>query len=653
MQSSRKFIGFCLAAGLNLGCLPALAASQSQLVVVHKSGHARAYALRTHALKSTAAVCDSEDVEFAFVVAPADGQVTRRLQRGVDTTAEFNIEVTETCSNIDGSAAIPFDAGGGNAVRGTDYSSAPGVATLTLSREGGGASADATVSVQLLDGATATSERTFNIVRQDGSFQGQTASGSPVVGNVPGSQTAIVAVTIAPGAGITDAANATQGLDLAASEVAQAVDEFCRPGSGGGRDDPGCAATRDAASRINDPNTSPAVRDAATTVLENNLLAVAPDETTALAFNARQLTMNQQTNLSQRLTALHSRSAPGSSLDGLTLVSDGIPLSLGGVADTLQADDDSQTNQKNEEKRTLLGGTRWGVWANGTLGGSTRSRDLGNSGFDDNTWSLTSGVDYRFTNHLFLGAAVGFSRQDSSFDNDQGDLKANATSLHFYGGYTADSGLALDGSLSYTHSNYDLSRAIEFFQLSPDGTTYSSLGRNLARSNPSVRQLDASIGLTYTIIHEAWTFAPQAQYLYLKSDYSAFSERGPSAFNLDYQSMHDNGGSLSAGIYVDRTFATTVGAFRPYSRLLYYADSGGVPDDLFATFQLPNTDGSHTPIRLITSQPDRRYGTVELGMGYSRPIGTRTVDFNIGALELFDSDNLRRWSLRLDARVPF
>ncbi|MGA8277973.1 MAG: autotransporter outer membrane beta-barrel domain-containing protein [Rhodanobacteraceae bacterium] len=659
MQMGRDLLRLCLAAGLTIGSIPIAAASQSQLIVVHKGGHASAFALRNHALKAAAATCDDDSVVFAFVVTPADGVNNVRLRRGIDTSRDINLELTLTCSNIDGRASIPFDGGGGNAVRGTDYTTTPGVASLPLSMDGTGLSAGATVSVQVLDGNGATDERVFNILRQAGSFEGQGASGTPIVGVVPGSSAPIVVVTIVGGTPIDQAAGLLEGLDPAASEVAQAVEEFCRPGFGGGADQPGCAATRDASDLIGDVNTPPAVRDEAAIVLENNLRAISPDETTALAFNGRQLVLNQESNLSQRLTELHSRTPPGSSLEGLTLISNGVPLSLSGLgdsfkADALKADDnDTSDNQANEEKRTLLGGTRWGVWVNGTLGRSKRDRELGNAGFDNSTYSLTSGVDYRFTNHFFLGAALGLSRLNSTFSNDQGSLDADARSLHVYTGYTGDSGLALDGSFSYTSSDYSLKRVIELYQLTPDGTGFTSLGRDIASSDPSARQFTGSIGLTYTIIRNVWTFAPQAQLLYVRSRYSAFSETGPSAFNLDYAKRNDHGTSFSAGIYVDRSFATTLGAFRPYSRLLYYADGGGTPEDLFASFVAPNIDGSHTTLRLAMAKPDSRYGTIELGMGYSRPIGTRTVDFNIGAMELLDSNNLRRWGVRLDARVPF
>ncbi len=645
-----------LCAGLLAGCAmaaaPAFASNASQLVVVHADGRASSFALRSNAAQASAAACDSSDVIFAFVATPTGGITQLKLRRGTDS--QIGIDVSTTCSRIEGRAVISFDAGGGTAVSGSDYTSTPGVAMLPLHLDGSASSASATVSIQLPDGANAASnERTFNILRQIGSFQGDTGNGQPVIGSVPGSSTPLVEVTLLAGKTIDQAAGIINGLDPAAREVSAAVENFCDSKSGGGSSSLGCQSTRRAADLIGDPNTPPAARNAAQTVLDNNLRAISPDETTAVAFNARQLATNQQDNLAARVSTLHSRTTSGASVASLSLVNNGVPLSLGGLDSLLNAgDDDTSANQANEDNRTLLGGARWGFWVNGTLGGSDRDRVAGNSGFDSHTWSLTSGVDYRFNSHFFLGGALGYSRFDSTYSDNQGTLDADARSLHVYGGYTADSGLALDTSLSYTRSDYDLKRVVELFQLSADGTSYSSLGRDIAHSSPAAGQLSTSLGVTYTIMRGTWTFSPQAQVLYLRSDFDAFAESGPSSFNLAYPDRSSNGTSLSAGVYVDKAFATTIGAFRPYSRLLYYSDRGSTPD-LFANFVTPNPDGGHTSLRLTTEQPDRLYGTIEIGLGFSRPIGTRTWDFNFAAMQLFDSGDLSRWALRLDMRVPF
>ncbi len=633
--------------------IPAPASALQQFVVVRKTGQASSYTSHAKLTTGVQAACSDESVAFAFTVEPREGAVLE-LERGSAASRDVLLDVSLSCSSLSGTAVIPFDAGGGTAVRGTDYLSIPGMAVLDLSaalqNPGASAPVSASVRINVLDNPQAGSAAvTLSVVRREGSFQGQWPGGSPVVGAIPASNDPIVAVTIAGSVTIHDAAEIVPGIDRAASEISIATTEFCR-GNGGGAGRAGCSATQRAADLIADPSTPIAVRDAATTVLENNLLAIAPDETTALAFIAPRLASGQRDNLAQRLTAMRGGDQGGRlSAAGLTVLSNGFPVSLSALPAILGVDDEESAS--NEEQRTLLGGTRLGIWINGTVGSSERDRRNANAGFDSDTWEVTSGVDYRFSDRFFAGAALGFSHLGLDFEDDQGSLDVDARSLHGYAGYSLPNGISFDGSLSYMRSDYAQRRTIELLALSADGTGYNSLGRDIARGDSTVNQYSGSLGMTWTYMRDTWTFAPQAQFSMLRTVYEAFRETGPSEFNLRYNERRGTGNSLSVGTYVDRAFATSVGAFRPYGRFLYFADRGK-SKDLLAEFVLPNDNGSHTPISFSMNEPDRRYGTGELGLAFSRPIGTRTVDFNVGYMQMLSFADFDRWALRFDVRFP-
>jgi uncharacterized protein YhjY with autotransporter beta-barrel domain len=155
--------------------------------------------------------------------------------------------------------------------------------------------------------------------------------------------------------------------------------------------------------------------------------------------------------------------------------------------------------------------------------------------------------------------------------------------------------------------------------------------------------------LTWSVQRDAWTFAPTAQYQFISADIDGFSESGDSIYLLRYGKQHIITRSLSAGLYVDFTDATAVGTFRPYSRILWYADSGTGSRNLIANFLSDGTAFNDVQV----AEPDRNYGTAELGLGFRRPIGTRTVDFNVGVLGVFGFEAFHRWALRADVRVPF
>ncbi len=647
-RSGPKRVGLALVAATVI--VPTLCWANQQLVVVRKDGQVSTRTSKSDVAGAGAAACSDQTVAFAFTVEPQGGTTTIELQRGVDTSRDIVLNVTLTCSVLRGTALVPFSTSGGTASSGSDYVSTPGMALLNLGTEtGGGAQAPvaATVHVDVLDVGQTSQTKTINIVRGEGSFQGLQPDGAPIVGTIPGNTAPIVVVSILGQATIDDGAS-FPGIDPAADQVSMATTAFCGA-QGGGAGRVGCAATQNAAVLIANPDTPAAVRENAIAVLENNLLAIAPDETTAIAFVAPLLANGQSNNLAGRLAELRRADAGGTlSAGGLTFIGNGIPLSLGSLSSLLKVDDDDSA--RNEEKRTLLGGTRLGLWVSGTLGGSKSERRNANSGFKSDTWDLTSGLDYRFTDKFFAGAAIGYSRLSADYALDQGSLDANAKSLHIYSGYSIPNGLSLDASLSYLRSNYTQRRVIELFALNADGSAYSSLGRDLAVGSPTVSQTGANIGLTWTLMRGTWTFAPQAQLSVLHTNYDAFSERGPSEFNLSYESRTSNSTSFSVGSYIDRSFATSVGAFRPYLRAFLFADSGS-SNDLLTHFVLDGANGS-TPLALSMEEPDRRYGTAELGLGFSRPIGTRTVDFNAGIMKTFGFQDLDRWALRFDVRFP-
>lgn len=630
--------------------LPAPAWAYQELVVVRKNGRTSTYVSQAKIAGANGAVCADDNVAFAFTVEPRDGVNAIELQRGVDTSRDFVIDVRLTCSTLQGSALVPFDALAGTATSGVDYLSTPGVALLNLSGAQGGTAAPvaATVRVDLI-GSGQSGTRTLSIVRTEGSFQGSLVDGNPVVGVIPGSNAPIISVTILGQTTIDDGAGNLPGIDPAADQISSATTGFCRPG-GGGSGSAGCAATQAAADLVANPATPGDVRQIAATVLENNLLAIAPDETTAIAFMAPSIASGQSRNIGGRLAEMRSGIPGGTiSASGLTFMSQGIPLSFGSLASLLNVDDDESA--RNEEQRTLLGGTRLGMWINGTLGSSDSKRRSGNSAFKSDNWDLTGGLDYRFTDQFFAGVAIGYSSMSADYADEQGSLDSDSKSLHVYSGYSLPNGLSFDGSISAMRSDFTQKRVIELYALDASGTSYQSLGRDIATGDPTVNQYGANFGVTYTIMRGTWTIAPQAQFSVLRTTYDAFRERGPSEFNLSYQERRSNSQSFSVGSYFDRTFATSVGAFRPYLRAFYFADSGS-SKDLLSTFVLAGSDGGQQPLSISMQEPDRRYGTAEVGLGFSRPIGTRTVDFNFGYLQTFSFQDLDRWAVRLDVRFP-
>jgi hypothetical protein len=482
--------------------LPVTALAMQELVVVRHNGQTSSHVAKSGAAAAGVAACADPTVAFAFMVEPHDGMTTVQLQRGADVSRDIVLDVTLTCSTLEGSALVPFDAAGGTASNGSDYVSTPGMALLTLTHsDQGGVSTPvpAIVHIELLDnGQNAGQTRTLNIVRTEGSFQGTSAQGQPIVGTIPGSTTAIVAITILAQTTIDDGSDVVPGLDPGAGDVSNAATRFCAD-QGGGSGSTGCLATQVAANLVADPNTPASVRENATAVLENNLLAISPDETTALAFVAPLLATGQFDNLAERLSELRTGNLGGTvSAGGLTFVHNGLPFSLASLGTSLNVDGDESA--RNEEAHAAWRNASR-LWVNGTIGGSETDRRGGNSGFKPTTGTSPAG--------LITASAIASSVPQlaicltSDYANDQGSLDADSKSLHVYSGYALTSGFSLDGSVSYMRSDYTQKRVIELYALNagvPDTVRWDATlpwascgdadGANLADLHLHARHLD-------------------------------------------------------------------------------------------------------------------------------------------------------------------
>ncbi len=622
-----------LTAGLILAGSCATSASalpQSRLTVVHQGGRTVTNlpaSSRSGARAKSADVCDADDsVLFAFLEQPAasNRDINRSNGGGV-----VGLEVTMECSRISGQVLLEYTSS--TPAAGASFQVTPN-ASVSLATTPG-ASAAASFSVQIIN-AHQTGDEQFGVRRSGGSFGGE-MNGNALMGTVAAGVTDIFRVHIV-GGGMPD--NPPAGLggleeDPYAMDIYREVRKLCV--SPAGRDRPECLAMAELANEAEGSG-------AALGELVQALRAVSPEKTTAMTTAGKQVSAAQMGNVALRVATLLQGGGGGFNTSGLTLVDGDVPLSLGMLGDVLNAAGEDE----NEEKRTLLGGTRWGVWVNGAIGGGEQRRIRGNAGFDFDNWSLTAGMDYRLRDTTFVGAAIGLSRLSSKFDGVRDSMDADGRALHLYAGYSAPSGLALDGSLSLLRTSYELVR-----YLPEPGSTDLGVLDYRTRGTPDSSQVSGSLGVSWYFQRDIWTFAPTLQYEFLRTHIDAFEEDGQSLFRLGFAEENLRTRSLSAGFSGDVTLATEVGTFRPYLRTLWYADSGTGAANILAYFV---EGGQATPMHaVVMAEPDRSYGTVELGLGFRRPVGARTVDFNLGVLKAFGIEGMSRWGLRFDLRVPF
>lgn len=233
--------------------------------------------------------------------------------------------------------------------------------------------------------------------------------------------------------------------------------------------------------------------------------------------NASQTSIQSQTrNVGTRIAALRG-GASGFSSRGLSINIDGQNLPGGQLADEMMRTLGT-AHGGAAGSDTAMDFGRWSVFVNGSIGVGDKDRTDNVAGYDFDSIALTLGADYRFSDNLVAGAALGYSRNDTDLDANGGDLEADGVSLSLYGTYYQESGLYLDGIFNYGRNDYDQRRNIRY--------TIGTVDVNQAAlSDFDGNQWSAAFGGGYSMSRGALTFGPTARLEYVKTDVDGYQER--------------------------------------------------------------------------------------------------------------------------------
>ncbi len=185
----------------------------------------------------------------------------------------------------------------------------------------------------------------------------------------------------------------------------------------------------------------------------------------------------QALNLGSRLAALRG-GAVGLNIRGLTLNMGGQTLSGAEFAQLLKGANGAQGGGAASADP---GFSRWGAFVNGTINDGNKDVTGNEAGFDFNTWGLTAGVDYRFTDIFVLGGAFNYVDSNNDLKNKGGSLDTKGYGLALYGTYYQSDRFYLDGILAYGKNDYDQSRNVVYSL--PSSWTWKVLTLPLFRKN--------------------------------------------------------------------------------------------------------------------------------------------------------------------------
>lgn len=241
-----------------------------------------------------------------------------------------------------------------------------------------------------------------------------------------------------------------------------------------------------------------------------------------------------------------------------------------------------------------LGG-RFGLFLNGQGSFGTRDATANTRGYDTRTAGLTGGVDYRFTDNLVVGAALGAVRAKSSFDADYGDASANGVAGSLYGSWYHGK-LYVDFIATLGMNRYDTRRAI--------GVT-DALGAT------NGRQLGSSVSVGWNTSRGALSFGPYVRAGYIRVDVDNFTETGSTGGEMDVSRQAATSFTTALGGQASYAISRSWGVLSPSLRVEFEREQRQAVRELSGSLV---ADPIRTLFAIPTDTPDKTYFNVGAGL---------------------------------------
>ncbi len=449
-----------------------------------------------------------------------------------------------------GSVAVNFAVTAGSATPGEDFQTVSGVLNWA-----DGDSEPKTITINLVADALLEEPETVNLSLSD-----------PQGGATLGRSQAVL--TIQDQSGFGD----TPGLTSNQTATAMALDTACPTATGE------LAARCRELAGLNDAQ------------LRAALDSITPSQIAGLGLITLETGNIQFDNLDSRFRQLRSGGA-GLALDGLHFDIRGQSLPAGALLSGMISGGGAGDGDG-------LGG-RLGVFINGRVNFGDKDSTSNETGFDFDTLGLTLGLDYRLTDRLVLGGALGYADTSSDFAGAAGKLDARMFSLALYGTYHAPDSFYVDWIASLGRGDYDTTRTIRYSGFS---------GAAKGETDGGLLGLAVSAGADFR--RDAWLFSPYARIEYIRSTIDAYRERGGGGLALNFDDQTITSLTTALGARVSKSISMNWGVLTPGAHLEWEHEFRDDERSIGAAFAVDPA------ARLATStdEPDRDYFNVGVGV---------------------------------------
>ncbi len=217
----------------------------------------------------------------------------------------------------------------------------------------------------------------------------------------------------------------------------------------------------------------------------------------------------QSASIHRRLTALRA-GAQGVNLSGLTINIDGQTLPESVVSALFGSG--ARGGSAGEEAQGIA--RRWGAFVNANVIIGDRDKTGRETGFDFRARGVTAGADYRISDALVVGSALGYASKDSDFKGDAGNLEMASWHLSAYGSYYRSERFYLDGLVRLGRNSIDTDRRINL----PGDPLQEGVGSTTGW------EYAASLSGGYEYSRNALTAGPYGRLGYIQTSIDGYTE---------------------------------------------------------------------------------------------------------------------------------
>jgi outer membrane lipase/esterase len=257
---------------------------------------------------------------------------------------------------------------------------------------------------------------------------------------------------------------------------------------------------------------------------------------------------------------------------------------------------------------------RLGVFVTANLRIGDRDGSDRESAVDLRSHGITVGVDYRFTDSLVAGGAIGYARAKGEFTAPQARLDSRNITGSLYGSWYIGEGY-LDFVASRGKIDYDSSRHILF--TSSVVTATNGLVDRTAVGSTSGSQTAFSATTGYDWHWRGLSTGPVVSLSHVRIDIDGFGETGAEGLNLAFNDQSGESFTAKAGGHVSYALNTRFGVFMPHLQAAWVREFAATARAVTGRFQ---ADGA-SEFTILTDDPDRDYFNWSAGVSAQFPFG--------------------------------